>query len=290
MIYNEFMETQIMSIQLVEDELWIAQNNFKEFKEALTLVDDKDVLELRGNLRRIDGGLIKHPFGYYEIPHFADVDEIKSTVPFRFPEDDDPTWKVHSVDVHGRFDGTDALVRRSDFELRDRISTVVCGKWEVQSAEQILEHEIRHGLETHIFGMYYSVNEGFALATHSGQIRVNQTKDWERNPDFWRNIFHLAQEKGLDEIEMVKKWAPLFDVKYFPATDDEEYSQGRTATQTIAKELGGDKPTNFYVATKKTAWTNFRYGVYKEARQFLEDKGVLKLRTLDEIVEDYTRP
>ncbi len=283
------METQTMPIRLVEDELWIAQNNTKEFKQALGSVDDKDILELRNSLRNIDGGLIKHPFGYYEIPHFADIDEIQSVIPFKFPEDDDPVWNRNGRDVHGRFDDGHALVRKSDFELRNRINTVVCGKWEVQSEEEVLEHEIRHGLEHPIFGMYYSVNEGFALATRSGETRVSQTKDWERDPFFWRNIFNLAQEKGLDEVEMVKKWAPLFEVKHYPAEDYEEESQGRSATQTIIKELGGDKPTDFYVATKKTAWTNYRYSIYKETKKFLEDKSVLKLRTLDEIVEEYAQ-
>lgn len=285
MIYNDFMESQSMPIRLVEDELWIAQNNVKEFKQALDAVNNSDILVLRNTLRKIDGGVIKHPFGYYEIPHFADIDEIKSVVPFRFTDDNEEGME----DVHGRFDWKDVLVRKSDFELKNRINTVVCGKFNVQSEEQVLEHEIRHGLEHSIFGMYHSVNEGFALATLV-EYKVGENKDWERDPHFWKNIFMLAQEKGFDDVEMVKKWAALFEVKYIPATDDEEYTQGRTATQTIIKELGGDRSSDLYVANRKTAWTNYRYSVYKETKRFLEDKGVLKLRTLDEIVEDYTKP
>jgi hypothetical protein len=134
------------------------------------------------------------------------------------------------------------------------------------------------------------MNEGFALTTYSGYHGIKDTKDWETDPDFWRNIFLAAQEKGIDDLRLIEKLSGLLEPKYNSSQDEnefEEYRQGHRSTIEIVKEVGADRPTDAFISHKKNGWQNYQYRVYEITKKRLESAGGLKLKTAEEVWADF---
>lgn len=297
----EFKEPSQITPREIENTLRLASVNNPELKRALQSLKKGDFLDLLTELREIPGSVIKHPYGYYEIPLFeASLEEkLKSKIPFRVLPDDHKIFR-DQPDSLAVFDGEKAVIRQSYIDPIKRVTAIVCRSIEESATEQTLEHEIRHGLIRKYLtrlGEYRLLSEGFAYATYGGYVNLSVTKtvggrhynETERRIiSKWLDLTRKAQAAGKDDLEimlLVQKLSFKKDwVRWYGYW--ERIAKARVEAEKTLESISLEK----FDQDKNRGWSLLRYHAFKKILDFMNGKGIkLSLQTPDEFWRKYVR-